>query len=216
MASSDLYIYIQSARTQGLSNEEISSKLVGAGWAKELVDQALSPNLPVSSVPSVPPAPLTQGQTMWDTFLHVLMFISLYVTASSFALILHQFVDRWFPGVSASGYRPADAFQSYVLNGALAGLIVSFPMYAILFLLVTRRTIAMPHIRHLSSRKTLTYMTLVGTFIIMMANVITTVFNLLSGNITLNFVLHFCVTVGISLIVFIYYLFQVNEDRRYG
>jgi len=56
---------------------------------------------------------------------------------------------------------------------------------------------------------------LVVTFLIMISYIIYTIFSLLEGNITVNFVLHLIVTLTVAGSVFGYYLQQVREDRTY-
>ncbi|OGH39152.1 MAG: hypothetical protein A3B44_01900 [Candidatus Levybacteria bacterium RIFCSPLOWO2_01_FULL_38_21] len=154
---------------------------------------------------------------MWDAFEHILMFISLYVLATSIALTLYFFIDKWFPGVTTESYYRSSSSNDLNLNllrGYLAALIVSFPLFAFFFLHITKRTMLNPTIRSIKSRKILIYITLVVAFIIMLYNIISTVYNLLSGNITFNFVLHLLITLSVTGIVFVYYLYQVREDRK--
>ena len=48
----------------------------------------------------------SEKENMWDTFEHVLLFISLYVFATSFTLILHEFINVLVPN-STSQASPA-------------------------------------------------------------------------------------------------------------
>ena len=169
----------------------------------------------------VPKPPMTYIYSLWDSFEHILLFISLYIFVSSVALLLHLFVDTWVPGVNQSGLNSLfgvsgskNILYSYVSRGYLASIIVSYPLFAYLFLTITKKTLNNPALRQLDSRKKLIYLTLVGTFIIALVNVISIVFGFLSGNVNLSFILHFLVTTGISLVIFIYYLNQVKEDRQ--
>lgn len=169
------------------------------------------------------PSPITQvpannvpnsaagSSTMWDSFEHILMFISLYVLATSMGIILNIFVDKWAPGVEISEYY--SAINSTTLRGALAALIVSYPLFAYFFLNVAKRTNDRPAIRHLAARKILTYLTLVITFVIVIGYIISIIYNFISGNVTLNSFLHFFVTVLIAATIFAYYLNEVKEDR---
>ncbi len=154
--------------------------------------------------------------TMWDAFEHILMFISLYVLATSIALTLYFFVDKWLPAVTSDYYRSYNWENSRLdlLRGYLAALIVSLPLFVFFFLHVTKRTIQNSNMRNIKSRKILIYITLVVAFIIMLFNIISTVYNFLRGNITLNFFLHLVVTLSVTGIIFVYYLFQVKEDRK--
>lgn len=213
----DLTNYVNTAKSSGKSNSEIISELTTAGWQKSDIDKCLSS--PVQT--PVPKPPMIYIYSLWDSFEHILLFISLYIFASSVALLLHLFVDTWVPGVNQSGLSSLfgvsgskNILYSYVSRGYLASIIVSYPLFAYLFLTITKKTLNNPVLRQLDSRKKLIYLTLVGTFIIALVNVISIVFGFLSGNVNLNFILHFLVTTGISLIIFIYYLNQVKEDRH--
>ncbi len=170
-----------------------------------------------AGVASTQPIVKTSSTTMWDAFEHILMFISLYVMATSIALTLYFFADKWFPGVTAESYYRSSSWNDLKLNllrGYLAALIVSFPLFAYFFLHITKRTMLNPAMRSIKSRKTLIYITLIVAFIIMLVNIVSTVYNLLSGNITLNFVLHLLITLSVTGVIFVYYLYQVREDRK--
>ena len=218
-SSEDLLEYIKKARSQKISDSEITTNLLQAGWSNEDIRQALantsvsdSSQLPLLEIPKK-----TAHYGMWIAFEHILLFISLYVMATSLALTLHVFVDKWFPGIPVDGYSSRNFWgnsQSTLLRGYLASLIVSTPMFSGFFLHITKRTKQDPNIRALRARKTLIYLTLVGTFLFLMYSIIKIVFTLLSGNITFNFVLHFLVTSGVSGVIFAYYLNEVKGDRK--
>lgn len=152
--------------------------------------------------------------SMWDAFEHVLLFISLYIFATAFALLLHFFVDRIFPSsISTTSYLSGSSYYSTIIRGYLAAIIVSYPFFAFLFLRITKRTFELPDLRKIHARKTLIYITLIVTFIIGLINLISIVYNFLGGNINLNFLLHFFVTFIVSGIIFLYYLNQVRSDK---
>lgn len=203
--------YIQKAKSEGHTNDQIKANLVQAGWSANAVDNALGHD----SGLSVPPPPSSKGKTsMWDAFEHILLFISLYVMAAAIAMILHFFVDKYVASGIITGYGNLGDLNSTLLKGYLSALIVSFPLFAFLFLDVTKRTKANPQLRHLDSRKLLIYITLIATFLFMIFSIITIVYSLLNGNITSNFLFHFAVTVLVNAIIFIYYVNQVKEDRK--
>jgi hypothetical protein len=156
---------------------------------------------------------------MWDAFEHILLFISLYFYSTSVALLLHQFVDKYYPGESTYNvfYRNADTLDDWQLTyvrGLMAAIMVSFPLFAFFFYRITKRSLENPATRELSARKKLTYFTMIVAFIILICNVISIVYNFISGNTTTNFLLHFLVSVGVSGIIFAYYLHQIREDRK--
>lgn len=221
MITEELVSYIKQARASKMPDETISINLLTSGWNKVDVEASMQQGdfLPVPKPPSptYPKTEGTQGSSMWDAFEHILMFLSLYILATSIALTLYFYVDKWIPGASQTSYGYDLATSSYglpLLRGYLASLIVSYPFFAFLFLRVTKRTQKNPEMRHLKVRKQLIYFTLIVTFIIVMLNVISIIYGFLNGNVTVNFILHFIITIGISGIIFGYYLNQVKEDRK--
>lgn len=216
MANSKIDSYISQARSRNLSESVIKENLQKTGWKMSDIETAFNPESSDLPVPAPDYQNSNQGSSsMWDSFQHILLFISLYVMATSIALILHFFVDKYFPGVAnnlASSYL--DSYNSTLLKGETAALIVSYPIYAFFFLIISKRTLIRPQTRNLKSRKLLIYLTLIATFIIVLVNVISIVFSLLGGNVTINFFLHFLTTISVSGAIFGYYLYQVKEDRR--
>lgn len=165
---------------------------------------------PPSSTTAKPPS-----TTMWDAFEHILMFISLYVMATSMVLALHFFIDKWFPGVTDQRYSySSNEWRVGVLRGYLAALIVSYPLFAFFFLNTMKRTISNPFLKNMKTRKVLIYLTLVVTFIIMLVYVIQLVYRLLSGDVTLNFLLQLLVLFAVTGTIFAYYVLQVIGDRK--
>ena len=146
MITPELLNYIKEAKAKSTSEEQIKGQLSQLRWSSEDIDNAfatINNNLPLPLPPSFSPdntswvRKKTVGN-MWDAFQHILMFISLYVFASSVALILHYYVDKYIPGVDTSGYG---SMMLYVGNTYLyiylSSLIVSFPIWAFLFLKIT-------------------------------------------------------------------------------
>jgi hypothetical protein len=219
MPSNPATDYIQNARAKGATDDAIKMSLKSGGWTDIQISEAFAPQDTLATPPPPPtgaPQPV-KTSSFWDTFEHVLLFISLYVLYTSLALTLHYFVDKYVVTSSGANDYSSVIRSTYMLSflrGYLAALIVSSPLFSFFHLKVTKRTLAHPEVRNLPARKTLTYLTLVITFIVALINVITIIYNLLSGNVTLNFVLHFIVTIVLTAIIFIYYLNEVNADRK--
>lgn len=218
VVNEQLLQFVRRQRSLGDNDSKITSDLQGIGWKNEDINQALAIKdnnipLPPSSSPIMKNAS-TSAYGMWDAFEHVLLFISLYALATSIAVIFHNLVDRWFPNITASTSSYQSSFSAEVLRWSLASLIVSFPLFSFLFLHVTKKTKEQPAIRNLKARKTWIYITLVGTFLIMLFKIISTIYNFLNGNISLNFIIHLIVTLTITGIIFTYYVYQVREDRK--
>ena len=217
--STDLQSYIQQLRAEQTPDETIKKTLIDAGWDVAMVNDALSGKSPV---PPPPPTgkPITKPQTgMWDAFEHILMFISLYSMAGAISLLVHLYIDKWFPGVGTSyGSRYSlsgnSAVNTVAIDFSIATLLVTYPLFAFFHLNLKQRTKKNPLIKFLRSRKFLIYTTLVVTFMIAIGNIIGAIFAMLSGNISNNFLLHLFATLVICGLIFAYYLLQVLEDRK--
>lgn len=208
MITKELEEYIKLAKSKNISETDIISNLGQQGWNQDEIKAYLENSLIVPK----PPIPNSTA-SMWDTFEHILLFITLYVLAVSIGLIIHFFIDKYTTNALLSNSYFIDS-TNYLLRGYLASLIVSFPLFAFFFLRLTKKTRNFPVIRQLKSRKSLIYFTLVMTFLIVLFNIISLVYGFLSGNTTQNFILKFLTTVFISGMIFIYYLGQIKEDRK--
>lgn len=220
----ELSEYVKKARQNHITEADMKRDLRSAGWLDRDIDAAvrtnplIDPPKPPEGYRGIPTGSLSavSSPTMWDAFEHILMFISLYVLAITFALTIHLFVDRFFPGVPENTYRSSNNYELGMLRGYMAALIVSYPLFALFFLRIVGRTTKNPLIRAIPARKFLIYATLVVTFIIVTGSIINIIYTLLNGNVTFNFFLHFLVTSGVSGVIFAYYLQQVKEDRAYA
>jgi hypothetical protein len=216
MVNNDVVAYIKKSQGEKKSEDQIRQDLTQAGWDPQAITEAynaVSGNgvpTPPSNVP-IPPKPKSYTSA-WDAFEHILMFLSLYSMAISIGLILHQAVDKWFPGINE--YGRISFASDEILHGAIAGLIVTMPLFIFFHLNVTRRTLRNPQLRNLKVRRVFIYITLFYTFIHMVTKLVTTIFTFLQGNVGVNFVLHTIITIAITGTIFGYYLYQVKEDRR--
>ena len=211
MASIELEKFISTAKSKNVPDDQIRSTLVKSGWSETEVNQAFSPQSPGINLPP-PPVP---HFGMWVSFQYIILFICLYVSATSFGGILHAAVNDYLPDNidnTYSGY--GNYFDDFLLKGYLAGIAVTFPVFAILFLLLKHQLLIKPGVKSLRARKILIYLTLVGTFIIMISHLIMTVYGFLGGNTTLRSLAHLGVTFLVAGSIFVYLLNEVREDRK--
>ena len=211
MDNNQLQSFIDQNRKANIGDSEIKSQLVKSGWNEETVNTALT--VGTKSVIPVPPPPPNSQPGMWISFLYIIMFISLYVSATSFGQTLHYFVDKNFTLIQAS-VNYASSFQETLLRGYLAAMIVTAPIFIGLFLYLKKQELKIPTIRSFKSRKALIYFTLLITFLISIYRIIRTLFEFLNGEVSISIVLHTAITLGIASAIFIYYLIEVREDRK--
>jgi hypothetical protein len=218
--ASELHRYIAKAREKKLTNEQIENNLVAAGWQREQIAEALSQD---SELPVPPPPPAVAHVGMWTGFLYILFFISLYVLATAISGILTIWVDKAIPTVintndtSSHGLFPFfldSPSTPSVIRGYIAAIIVSLPLFIALALILKKQLVTNPFIKNLRSRKILIYITLVGTFLILLANIITTCYEFLSGTVTGNGLGHLGVTLLIVGAIFAYFIGEVKNDRK--
>jgi hypothetical protein len=199
--------YVKSARAQGLSDVAIKTNLMEAGWVEQDIVLAMGTNSS-TAVPLPPPS----HPGMWITFQYILLFITLYMTSISLGGLLYQWADKLIPDTTnaASIYSFVD---SYLLQGYLATIIVAFPIFAILFVILRKNLLAHPEIRGVRARQVLFYITLVIAFLIIVSYVISIIYGLLSGDVTGRTVAHFIITLFIAVPIFWYLLSEVRNDR---
>lgn len=211
MENTQLQSFISESRKAKQSDEVIKSQLLKSGWSQDAVNEALT-GVSKPVVP-VPPPPSSAQPGMWVSFLYIIMFISLYVSATVLGQTLHHFVDKYFKLIKDS-YSTFGGFQDTLLRGYLAAMIVTAPILIGLFLFLKKQELKNPVIRNFKSRKILIYFTLVVTFLIAIWRIIRTIFEFLGGEVSVSVVLHTLITLGIAGAIFIYYLIEVREDRK--
>lgn len=210
MVSSDLIEYIKTAKSQNLSDEQIKETLVRGGWSEVEVMEALRPS--ESSQVHLPPPPVPHFG-MWVGFQYVLLFISLYISSLAFAGLVHYFINQMIPDALDKA-KYSYLTQDYLLRWYLAALIVAFPIFAFLFIFLKKQELQKPVVKNIRARKQLIYITLTITFLIMIFDLVKTIYDLLGGEVTPRSLANFVATIIISGSIFTYYLFQVKEDRK--
>lgn len=211
MPSAELLKYIEATRAKGTADETIKTHLINSGWDEGEVNQALSPQ---NNNPELPPPVPHFG--MWVAFQYIILFITLYISFTALAGILHHGVDQLFPDnldrtTGLSSYLFKDDFW---LKSNIAGIVVAYPIFAVLFLLLKKQALEKPVIKNLRARKVLIYITLVGTFLIMTGHLISTIYGFLGGSATFRSLAHLVVTFLVAGTVFAYLMFEVKDDRK--
>lgn len=211
MASSELIKYIESAREKKASDEKIKSALISAGWGENEIAEALKPK---SDSLELPPPPVPHFN-MWVSFQYVLLFISLYISATSFGTILHYAVNQYIPDkLDELNYSYSYGLTDWMLSSGIAGIIVTFPIFAVLFILLKRQTLERPAVKNIKLRKILIYLTLIGTFLVMIGHLIYTIYSFLEGSTTTRSGAHLLINLIIAGSIFGYLLGEVREDRK--
>jgi Domain of unknown function (DUF5671) len=203
----ELTEFVARALERGVARAEIESTLLAAGWPKDDVSSALAGYADVDFPVPVPrPRPYLSAR---EAFLYLVLFLTLYTFAISWGRLLFELVNAAFPDPSVDlPWRPTAASARW----AIASLVVSFPAY----LWLARRTYLAvrrhPAERTSRVRKWLTYLTLFVTAAVLLCDLITLVYQVLGGELSVRFVLKVAIVAAVAGSVFGYYLWLVRQD----
>jgi hypothetical protein len=209
-ATQDLEWFVREALAKGASREAIETTLAAAGWPPEQVRSALGAYADVAFVVPVPrPRPYLSAR---EAFLYLVLFATLYVSAYHLGSLLFDLVNHAFPDAADAEY--AVRHLGHSMRWSVASVIIAFPV----FLFVANhlgKELARNPVKRLSAvRRWLTYLTLFLAAGVLIGDMITLVFNLLGGEVTVRFVLKVLIAALIAGAIFAYYLLDLRREER--
>ena len=206
----DLDEVVRDALNRGVSRDEIRAALLGAGWAEARVVVALAAFADVDFPVAVPrPRPSMSAR---EAFEYLVLFGTLYVSAFALGLLLFQFIDLMFPDPLWSQFR-VEAITG-AIRWSVSALVVSTPIFLFMAASNGRRIGLEPVLRASPVRRWLTYLTLAVAACVLIGDSTSMVYNLLSGDLTIRFVLKATTTGIIAGTAFAYYLSELRRDEK--
>ncbi len=214
MSDSKLQDFIAHARDKGLDHNTIRMMLIANGWKEKDVIHALSEealDMPV-------PFPHDTGGAR-EAFFHLLIFGFLYTTLISSIFLFFTYIHRLFPDVAIEGTRRGD-FELESIRRSMAAIIVSFPLLLWMQKNVTKEMLEHPERVVSGIRRWLTYLTLLVASAAVVGTMITLVFYLLEGELSVRFLLKVLVILYLSVGTFAFFFLSLklepktNEARR--
>ena len=206
----ELEVFVREALAKGASRDRIEAALGAAGWAPEQTRDALGAYADVDFPVPVPrPRPYLSPR---EAFLYLVLFATLYVSAYHLGSLLFDLIVRAFPDPGDPAYVVRNLGHS--MRWSVASLVIAFPV----FLFVARhlgRELAHNPVKRLSAvRRWLTYLTLFVAATVLVGDLITLVYNLLGGELSVRFVLKVLVVGMIAGALFGYYLLDLRREER--
>ncbi|MBI1934269.1 hypothetical protein HYS30_01255, partial [Candidatus Peregrinibacteria bacterium] len=144
-----------------------------------------------------------------DVFLYLLLIITLYVSVGSLTALLFQYVNVLFPD-------PLEYLQGAldIIRRSTAALIILFPVYLFIALLLSRDVARHAEKAELSVRKWLLSLTLFLAALAVIGDLVTVLYHFLSGELSVRFILKATSVLIIAGAVFGYYLWDIREWKR--
>lgn len=209
-ATQDLELFVRDALSRGTPKPAIEAALTQAGWPPEQIRAALGAYADVDfPVPVPKPRPYLSAR---EAFLYLVLFASLYWAAWHLGSLVFDLINRAFPDPADAPYRIGRLGES--IRWSTASVIIAFPV----FLFVARylgKELARNPVKRLSAvRRWLTYLTLFVAASVLIGDMITLVYNLLGGELTVRFVLKVIVAAVIAGAIFGYYLTDLRREEQ--
>lgn len=206
----ELIGFVKDGLERGVSREELEAVLLEAGWPADQVRAALGAFADVSfSIPVPRPRPYLSAR---EAFIYLVLFSTLYVSAFSLGTLVFELINRAFPDPSVD---PAFALRvsRETIRWSISTLVVTFPVFVYASWRNQRALAADPNRRLSAVRRWLTYLTLFVAAAILVGDVTSVVYNLLSGEITTRFVLKVLTVGTIAGTVFAHLVRGLREEE---
>jgi len=199
--------FVKACLERGMPRADIGRAIESGGWspreAKAALDAFADSQLPV-------PVPRKRvSSSPRDAFLHLLGMAMLYTAEFATGTTLFQFVNRWLPAATDD----AIGISIGSLRAAAAALLVSLPILGL-----TRRTIGRdasrdPALRLTPIYRTLAYLTLLITSLVMAGDLIAAIVCFLSGDLTVRFILKAFIILLLAGGIYLWFASDVGRDE---
>lgn len=147
-----------------------------------------------------------------DFFLHLLAIVTLYISAVSFATLIFQYINYFFPDPLQDNYYLRESLGRSI-RWSIASLIVIFPVYIGTSWFLNKSYAITPYKRNLRIRRWLIYFTLFAAALIIIGDLVALIFNLLGGELTARFILKVLTVLFVAGSIFWYYLWDIRHHK---
>lgn len=203
--------FIESARGAGASDETVMKLLREAGWSEKQVSRTFLGFYEDKVGSKAPAPPAIRGESAKDTFLHILSFGTLGVWVGAVGSLVFTLLNKYFPDFVTGGYYYN---PSYSVSTELASIIVALPVYLWTMRLINRDMLENPEKSESAVRRWLTYLALLITAGVLIADLITFLSYFLRGELTTRFVLKVLTVLVLAGGIFWYYLSSLHSRLK--
>ncbi|KPK11965.1 MAG: hypothetical protein AMJ68_04005 [Acidithiobacillales bacterium SG8_45] len=202
--------FVHEALARGLERTKVEKALLEAGWPADQVADGLRAFAETDFPVPVPrPKPYLSAK---EAFLYLVLFTALYLSAFNLGSLIFQFINKAFPDPASA--RWISEMSSTRIRWSASVLIVAFPVYLYVSYLLSQAVKKDPVKRTSRVRKWLTYITLYIAAGALVGDLVTLVFNVLGGELTVRFVLKFLTVGVIAGGIFFYYLSELRKEEQ--
>lgn len=149
-----------------------------------------------------------------DFFLWLGAMVALYISAVSFILLSHQYIDIWFPNEMVMYGDP----YSGPIRFAIASLLVMFPLFVWMLRMIHQDIRKVPEKKEIWVRRWLVFVTLFIAGLVMAIDVIILINSYLQGDLSIRFALKAGVVFAVLAGVFAYFIQELRGtwERKAG
>lgn len=206
--------YVQGRLQAGAAKSQIKEELLAVGWSEDEAESAYRDGLVAQGipVPSETDRPtLARPSSTLDVAVNFFSFILLGMVAYGLGSLYFSVINKAYPDALARG----GWYLDQTIHHAIASLIIAFPAYVMAMRFWFRRFQADEGRTESGLTKWLTYIVLLVASIIIVGDLITVLYTLLQGEITMRFVLKaFTLLVLAGLVSVFYYLERKRIQYR--
>ena len=207
----ELVQYVVQLMEKQVTKEQIKNQLVSVGWSEDEAEEVYSQVLITQGIPVPSEAMRSTSEKKSSTLevvINLFSFILLGIVATSLGVLLYQIIDKYFPDalINMSSYRYGVSTRS--IHYAIASLIVAFPVYY--FSLHMWFLGFQKDERKVETKltKLLTYLVLFIVSIMIVGDLIITVYTFLQGELAIRFFLKALTILVIAGTIFGFYFLE--------
>ncbi|ATG48023.1 DUF5671 domain-containing protein [Celeribacter ethanolicus] len=189
--------FVREALISGRSRDEITMALSEAGWARTEVEDALATWAESSFTPPIPrPRPYVSAK---EAFFYALMFVALGMTAWHIVDLGFDLIERWMSDMDTSSW------SNRSMRWSISALIVFFPLFMLMQRTEIRSLARDPSRKRSAVRKWFGYIALFLSSLALLGDVLSAIYALLNGDMTLEFILKLLLVGAVAGTVFGYF-----------